>query len=389
MLFSRLLPTGVVALLATLVAAPGFADDYEKLAEGVLALEVAAFGSSQGVCRYETRNGRVAISRVTVATAGRAAPNRIDCGDFDRTNASAWVETIGAYELLNKALDERLRVKVAPAESDKILGLLHNAGLAFACAHMRVGLKRREEVDAPLARAEELARSIGKETLRQWLRARRDVVEQFTAAPNTAAAPDTAIECQPKGVATPIPDATWRTMQGKSWQPGLRCPAREELALLRMPYVDFNGTPQAGEMIVAKSVAGDVLDVFAELHRSRFPIAAMQLVDKFDGNDDRSMASNNTSAFNCRPVTGGQSLSEHAYGKAIDINPVQNPYVARSGTRPPAGVPYDSAAKRAAERPGVIRDGDAVIKAFARINWKWGGGWASPKDYQHFSQSGR
>jgi poly-gamma-glutamate synthesis protein (capsule biosynthesis protein) len=131
-----------------------------------------------------------------------------------------------------------------------------------------------------------------------------------------------------------------------------------------------------------------VLEVFAELHRGRFPIASMQLVDKFDGADDRSMAANNTSAFNCRRKTGGQSLSEHAYGKAIDINPVQNPYVASSGTQPPAGRDYDTARKRAAERPGMIRDNDAVIRAFARIGWKWGGSWGSPKDYQHFSQSG-
>ena len=193
-----------------------------------------------------------------------------------------------------------------------------------------------------------------------------------------------------RGFATPIPEPTWLAMQGKSWHASLGCPARAQLALLRVPYLDFEGRTQTGEMIVAQSVSRDVLGVFNEIFSSgEFRIASMQLIDHFDGNDDRSMAANNTSGFNCRTVTGGTRLSEHSFGKAIDINPVQNPYVTRNGTEPPAGAAYDRPSKRQGAQIGLIREGDVVTRAFARIGWKWGGAWQSLKDYQHFSLSGR
>jgi hypothetical protein len=99
------------------------------------------------------------------------------------------------------------------------------------------------------------------------------------------------------------------------------------------------------------------------------------------------MAANNTSAFNCRFVSGTARWSEHAYGRAIDINPVQNPYVSSSGrASPPAGAAYVDRSRRA---PGMIHAGDAVVRAFAAVGWGWGGSWRGVKDYQHFSASGR
>ena len=98
------------------------------------------------------------------------------------------------------------------------------------------------------------------------------------------------------------------------------------------------------------------------------------------------MAANNTSAFNCRPVAGTSRWSEHAYGRAIDVNPVQNPYVAGRHVSPPAGRRY---ADRAGRAPGMIRAGDAVVRAFAAAGWGWGGAWRTARDYQHFSASGR
>jgi hypothetical protein len=192
-----------------------------------------------------------------------------------------------------------------------------------------------------------------------------------------------------RGRAERIDDATWEAMQGKSWRPNVGCPAREQLELLFLPYVDFFNKQQIGELIVAKSVSKDVLQVFAELHQIGFPIASIRLIDKFGGSDAASMAANNTSAFNCRPVTGGGRLSEHSFGTAIDINPVQNPYVSQSRVLPSVGQRFAPINARIQPQPGMIRAVDPPVAAFAKIGWKWGGNWSSPKDYQHFSKSGR
>ena len=121
--------------------------------------------------------------------------------------------------------------------------------------------------------------------------------------------------------------------------------------------------------------------------RDSVSIRRIWLVDAYGSSDDRSLAANNTSAFNCRFVAGTTRWSEHAYGRAIDLNPVQNPYVSSSGhVSPPSGAAYVDRSKRA---KGMIHAGDAVVRAFVAIGWGWGGYWGSPKDYQHFSATGR
>jgi len=138
---------------------------------------------------------------------------------------------------------------------------------------------------------------------------------------------------------------------------------------------------------VAASQADTVVGVFRELFRTGYPIRRMRLVSEYGGNDDRSMAANNTSAYNCRPVAGTARWSDHAYGTAIDINPVQNPYL-RDGApvEPPAGRAFADLDRSAAAEPpwGVIHDGDVVVRAFNEAGWAWGGFWADP-DYQHFT----
>jgi hypothetical protein len=161
----------------------------------------------------------------------------------------------------------------------------------------------------------------------------------------------------------------------------------EDLSLLAMDYWGLDGSVHVGEMVVNRSVAADVLKVFGMLFDARFPIARMDLVDEYGGDDDLSMAADNTSAFNCRRVTGGTAWSEHAYGWAIDINPVQNPYVTGGGTvLPPAGGKYLDRSKKP---PGMIHAGDRVVRAFASIGWEWGGNWTAFHDYQHFSATGK
>lgn len=186
----------------------------------------------------------------------------------------------------------------------------------------------------------------------------------------------------------PIPDEVWSHMQGRSWRPGLPCATRDQLVLMQLPYRDFSGAPQLGAMIVARSVAAQVADIFEELYRSgRFRIAQMRLIDDFDGDDDKSIAANNTSGFNCR-LTDHGGLSKHALGLAIDINPVQNPYREGAVTAPESGRAFDEPQERRPEITGLIVDGDVVTRAFARRGWSWGGRWKHTVDYQHFSYGG-
>jgi hypothetical protein len=205
--------------------------------------------------------------------------------------------------------------------------------------------------------------------------------------PTTATAPPTSAGAGPAagaGTISPIDAATAARMHA-SWRPG--CPVGlESLRLLRLRYRGFDGRVHVGEMVVHADVAADVVGVFGALFDAGFPIARMVLVDEYGGDDDRSTKANNTSAFNCRAVTGGGRWSQHAYGRAIDVNPVQNPYVYADGhVLDPAAAPY---VDRGADRPGMIHEGDAVVAAFGAIGWGWGGRYSSIRDYQHFSATG-
>jgi hypothetical protein len=161
----------------------------------------------------------------------------------------------------------------------------------------------------------------------------------------------------------------------------------ERLRLLTVSYWDFSGAPRTGELVVHEDHAEQVLSVMRRLFEQRFPIEKMELVDRYQGNDDLSAAANNTSAFNCRWATGRPGVwSEHSYGWAIDLNPVQNPYVSSGKVSPPSAASYQDRSQRLR---GTIHAHDAVVEAFASIGWKWGGYWSNPKDYQHFSATGR
>lgn len=159
-----------------------------------------------------------------------------------------------------------------------------------------------------------------------------------------------------------------------------------ELRYLRVRHVDFKGEDHEGEIVVAAHVAEDVLGIFEDLFEARFPIAGIQLVDRYGCSDDASMAANNTTAFHCRKTKAGSRWSDHALGTAIDVNPVQNPYVRKGQVEPPSGQAF---LDRVYVRPGMITRGDEVWQAFARRGFRWGGEWRGQKDYQHFSTSGR
>ena len=198
------------------------------------------------------------------------------------------------------------------------------------------------------------------------------------------------------------------------------CPVQpEQLRLLTIPHWNFEKKIQAGVMVVNAAVAEEVLDIFQELRQAGYPIYKMQLIDDYAANDEASMRDNNTSAFNCRPITGTTgTFSNHSYGTAIDINPIQNPYLKvkdpadaaalwkgdsqlahqltsycqrlpdRCQILPAEGARY---LKRESQA-GVIVKGDAIYLAFSKRGWTWGGNWPSSRgtrvrtDYQHFEK---
>jgi hypothetical protein len=155
------------------------------------------------------------------------------------------------------------------------------------------------------------------------------------------------------------------------------------LRAVRVSYWGFDGRPQVGTVVVASRVAADLRTVFRRLWAARFPIRRLQPVSAYRGDDDLSMAADNTSAFNCRFVGGTSRWSMHAYGEAIDVNPVENPYVRGSTVSPPAGRGF---LDRTRYRKGMAVSGGVLVRAFAAAGWKWG---ASFGDYQHFSTTGR
>ena len=177
--------------------------------------------------------------------------------------------------------------------------------------------------------------------------------------------------------ATAIPDSVFERMQGKSFPEGCTV-ARSELCYLQVLHVDADGVTHRGEMVCHQSIASALLDIFRQLYEGGYPIERMRLIDDYDADDERSMQDNNTSCFCFRTVTGGQRLSHHATGMAVDINPRYNPYVSASGAVKPSNALHSG--------PYRIERGDLCHRLFLSYGFTWGGSWHRTKDYQHFQR---
>jgi D-alanyl-D-alanine carboxypeptidase len=203
-----------------------------------------------------------------------------------------------------------------------------------------------------------------------------------------AAGPATPDSATPKwrGSSSEIHGKVRDRIVGSSWHEG--CPVGVgKLRLLRLRRWGFDGEVHTGRLVVHRGHDAEVLHVMRRLFRKRFPIRRMKLIDAYGADDRRSMNADNTSGFNCRFVAGTNRWSMHAYGIAIDINPIENPYVTSSGhVSPPAGERFKD---RSPDAEGMVHRGDLVVRAFRRIGWKWGGNWDWPRDYQHFSANGQ
>jgi peptidoglycan L-alanyl-D-glutamate endopeptidase CwlK len=154
----------------------------------------------------------------------------------------------------------------------------------------------------------------------------------------------------------------------------------DEQILLNVEYFSFDGKLHRGQLVINKAVKDDIVYVFEMMKKDKFPIAKCIPIVKYGWSDDKSMADNNTSAFNYRKIAGKNKLSNHSYGRAIDFNPVQNPAIYKSGKISPKGAKYDKKAK------GTLVDGDPYVSEFKKRGWRWGGDWTSLKDYQHFDK---
>ena len=159
----------------------------------------------------------------------------------------------------------------------------------------------------------------------------------------------------------------------------------DDLSCVTLTHIGYDGKPHQGKLIVDKDLAEEVIAIFKELYAIKFPIEKIQPACYYNGIDNESMTDNNTSAFNDRPIEGSGVLSYHQLGRAIDINPLVNPYIKFSNGEilPPAGDPY---LVRKKDVRGMIKSDSECVRIFKKYGWKWGGDWNSLKDYQHFEK---
>ena len=216
----------------------------------------------------------------------------------------------------------------------------------------------------------------------------------------------TYVQANSEGLGTKeeVPDSIQEKMKGKS-MPDDATISYDELSYLTIPYFDFNGLEQKGHMIVRNELADEVLLIFQELYNIKYPIYKMEIIDNYKGTGDdldwNSIEDNNTSAFCYRNSTGGNSVSKHGLGQAIDINPLINPYVTKEGEKSSHDVSNDcnyisrnvSTWKDYADKwtldnakEANINTDTEIYKIFKKYGWTWGGDWDSPKDYQHFEK---
>lgn len=183
---------------------------------------------------------------------------------------------------------------------------------------------------------------------------------------------------------SPIPDAVFQKMKGKSYKDDCPVP-KDELRYVRVLHKTLDGKTKTGEIIVNRLIAQDVLEIFHALYKANYAIEKMHLIDVYDADDERSMRDNNTSSFNYRTISGTKKISKHGLGLAIDINPLYNPYVkmlnGKLHVEPATGKPYLAREK---SFPYKIDHNDLTYKLFTERGFDWGGDWKNRKDYQHF-----
>ena len=204
-----------------------------------------------------------------------------------------------------------------------------------------------------------------------------------TTAPNS---PSSTVAAPTAAAFSSSVSAVTAAQLGATWHPG--CPVGpDQLRQLSITFWGFDGRVHSGMIVINEGVVRAVTRVFATLYSARFPLQEVVPVAQYGGDDNTAAAADDTSGFNCRKAVapGPPQWSVHAYGEAIDVNDVQNPYLDGSTVIPPSGSAYEN---RRDVRPGMAVPGGVLVDAFAAVGWSWGGRWASSPDYQHFSATG-
>ena len=200
-----------------------------------------------------------------------------------------------------------------------------------------------------------------------------------------------ALACTPLASAAfrvtvaPISMAQRAAMTPSVWRAG--CPVGlNQLRAVTATHHDFAGNDRTGTLIVNQDAATATATALRKMYAAGIPIRKMRPIEAYGGDDWKSIEDDNTSAFNCRKATGGGNWSNHAYGRAIDINPIENPYVTSGGS-----VAHTASVKYITRTagPGIATPGSPIVKIFTDLGWGWGGTWSGTKDYQHFSARGR
>lgn len=281
----------------------------------------------------------------------------------------------------------------------KVNILIASAVLAFALSGCSVGGREQEPTEPPTE---------SKEPTESQTESRKPTEPQEPTEPGTESQEET--EIQPQGPTEPptesqavetvadagkafyrepLSDALKRRITGISFPDGDEDAqiSYGELTYVHVLHYDFSGEVREGELVCNQAVAEDMIEIFRELYENQYPIEKIRLVDEYGGDDDASMEDNNTSCFNYRTVEGTNRLSRHAYGLAIDVNPLYNPYVTtRNGktvVSPENGSIY---ADRSEEFPYKIDEEDLCYRLFTEHGFIWGGSWKNSKDYQHFQK---
>jgi hypothetical protein len=204
---------------------------------------------------------------------------------------------------------------------------------------------------------------------------------QCSPAPPQQRQPSASSSSSRSVQAPPTVDRVTADELGATWHPG--CPlGPEQLRRVGLDYLGFDGQTRRGALVVHESLVPQVIAIFDQLYRMRYPIERMRTVDHYlRAADELSMEDNNTSAFNCRGIPGSGNWSLHAYGRAIDLNPLLNPYLDGTDLEPANAARY---LDRTRTDPGLLHGDDPAVRAFTDRGWQWGGAWRSPIDYQHF-----
>lgn len=179
-----------------------------------------------------------------------------------------------------------------------------------------------------------------------------------------------------------------KQMEGIAYQK--ECPVSlDDLRIVNVKYLGFDDKEHFGDIVVHKDISLEVSQIFEELLAINYPIRKIFPIEKYNGDDFESIEDDNTSAFNCRKAEGSNKYSKHSYGKAIDINPLENPYVYKDGTTSHKdSIKYLTRVENndSIENKAVLTSSSKAVQIFKKYGWKWGGDWKNIKDYQHFNK---